>query len=503
MTDRTGSLPGPADKPALRCGGRTLTYGQLSERAARCATAIMTRGAGPGDRVAVMLPNGVEFFEFCLGAAAAGCRVVPINWHLRSEEVSWLLRDSGAKVLCVHSSLAETARAAVGADPGTSLLVVGGGGAEDFDRAVTSAAPAPGDWAWPEYVYYTSGTTGRPRGVERPAAPAGGGQVHAALAAMWGITADDVWLACSPLYHAANGYAFTTMSVGGTVVVLERWDARAWLALLQRDRVTACFMVPAHFIRLLEVPEEERAAYDLSSLRLVLHAAAPCPVPVKWQILEALPSAEVWEFYGATEGGATRISPDEWRARPGSVGRPWPGVEIRVLDDSGRPCAPGVTGTIYVRPAGGGRFHYRNDPDKTDRAWREDAFTVGDMGHVDGDGYLYITDRASDMVLRGGVNIYPAEIEAVLHRHRLVVDCAVFGVPDERSGEELKALVEVRGPLEPESLTEFLSRSLADFKIPRSIEIVDTLPRDPTGKVVKRRLRERYWTGTRNAVVTE
>ena len=492
-----------SEKPALIFGERVLTHAELGRRAARCHAVIAGAGGGPDQKVAAMLPNGIEFFEFSLGAARAGCSIVPINWHLKSDEVSWLLRDSGARVLAVQERFSETARQALGDDAPTVMLVVGGSGPDGYEAALEAAGTAEdesGAPAWPEYVYYTSGTTGRPRGVERDRPAADSSQIHAGLAAMWGITGDDVWLACSPLYHAANAYSFTTLSQGGTVVVQERWDAREWLALVERHRVTACFMVPAHFIRLLEVPADERARYDLSSLRLVLHAAAPCPVPVKWQVLDALPSTQIWEFYGATEGGATRISSDEWRQHPGSVGRPWPGVEIRILDDDGRPCPPARPGLIYVRPAGDSRFRYRNDPDKTDGAWRDGAFTVGDVGYVDDEGYLYITDRASDMVIRGGVNIYPAEIEAALHGHPLVVDCAVFGVPDERSGEELKALVETRQPVEVAELAEFLRANLADYKVPRYIEIVDTLPRDPTGKVLKRRLRDAHWQDARNAV---
>ncbi|HEV2368222.1 MAG TPA: AMP-binding protein, partial [Acidimicrobiales bacterium] len=486
------SLPGPEGKPALLLGERTLTFGALADRAARARAVIEGTGMGPDDRVAVMLPNGVEFFEFGLGAGAAGCSVVPVNWHLKEDEVAWLIGDSQARILVVQDGLAATARAAVaGAGADTRVLVVGEDGPDGYEGAMAGATPAPLEWRPPDYVYYTSGTTGRPRGVERAGPPPDAARVHAGLAAMWGITGDDVWMACSPLYHAANAYSYTSLSQGATVVVLERWDARRWMELVGRHRVTACFMVPSHFIRVLEVPPEERAGFDLSSLRLVLHAAAPCPERVKWQILDALPGAEVWEFYGATEGGATRISADDWRKHPGSVGRPWPGTEIRILDEAGHPCPAGETGLIYIRPSGGSRFRYRHDPDKTEGAWRDDAFTVGDIGHLDGDGYLYLTDRASDMVIRGGVNIYPAEIEAVLHRHPLVVDCAVVGVPDERLGEELRALVETRVPVSAEELADHCRRHLADFKVPRYVELVDLLPRDPSGKVVKRQLRER------------
>jgi long-chain acyl-CoA synthetase len=227
-------------------------------------------------------------------------------------------------------------------------------------------------------------------------------------------------------------------------------------------------------------------------LRLICHGAAPCPVDVKRRIMEALAPCEIWELYGASEGGATRISPAEWLAHPGSVGRPWPGVEIRIIDrETGEWLGPGRTGLIYIRPAMGQRFEYRNDPEKTAAAWLEGAFTVGDVGHLDEDGYLYITDRASDMVIRGGVNIYPREIEEVLHRHPDVVDCAVFGVPDERMGEELRAVVELRPGTSTatDDLAAFVGEHLARFKVPRHWEVVPTLPRDPSGKILKRLLR--------------
>jgi long-chain acyl-CoA synthetase len=252
-------------------------------------------------------------------------------------------------------------------------------------------------------------------------------------------------------------------------------------------------MTPAHFIRILEVPEAERAQFDLSSLRLIVHGGAPCPVPVKRRIIDALPATEIWELYGASEGGATRISPQEWLQRPGTVGVPWPGVEVRILDAGGRALPPGEAGLVYVAPAGGARFHYHDDPDKTSQAWRDDAFTVGDIGYLDDDGYLFLTDRASDMVIRGGVNIYPREIEDVLHTHPAVVDCAVFGVPDDRYGEALKAVVELRSPASADDLRSHVAQTLADYKVPKHVEVVDELPRLPNGKVMKRMLREQAW----------
>jgi long-chain acyl-CoA synthetase len=259
---------------------------------------------------------------------------------------------------------------------------------------------------------------------------------------------------------------------------------------VSEHHVTISFMVPAHFIRLLELPEDAWRDADLSSLRVIVHGGAPCPVSVKERILDRLAPGEVWELYGASEGGATRISPDEWRARPGSVGLPWPGTTVRILDPEGAPLPAGETGLVYIAPAGDARFHYHDDADKTESAWRDGAFTVGDVGHLDEDGYLYLTDRASDMVIRGGVNVYPREIEDVLFRHPAVVDCAVFGVPDDRLGERLAAVVEVRDEVDPDALRAFCRDRLADFKVPATVEIVAELPRHPNGKVLKRLLRE-------------
>jgi long-chain acyl-CoA synthetase len=491
---------GDADKTALIFAGRSLTFGELGARSARVHGALAGLGLGADDRVAAMLPNGVEFFEVGLGAAGLGCSVVPVNWHLKQDELTWVVSDSEARLLVAHVDFADIARACIDELRECRLLLVGDDGPDAYGRAVDAAVPAAVTWSVPNYFYFTSGTTGRPRAVERETPTSSSGMLDA-LAAMWGFGRDDVYLGCSPLYHATNGYAYTTMFQGGTVVVLPRWDGRQWLRAVEEHGVTACFMVPAYFIRLLEIPAEEWSSFDLSSLRLILHAAAPCPIAVKRRILDRLADVDIWEFYGATEGGATRISGADWRTHPGSVGTPWPGVEICVLDDGGKEVEPGQDGRVFIRPPGGQRFKYHNDPEKTDGAWLGEAFTVGDIGHLDADGFLYITDRASDMVLRGGVNIYPAEIEAVLQRHPDVIDCAVFGVPDERLGEELQALVEVRRPTDVDELRAFCREHLADFKVPRYVEVVDALPRDPVGKIQKRRLREERWAGRGSAIV--
>jgi long-chain acyl-CoA synthetase len=526
------------DALAFVDGERALTYGEFGARVQRAASVLSGLGIGADDRVAIMLPNSIAFFEVWAAAAERGAAVVLVNWHLKRDELAYILRDSGAKLLVAHASVerrasaggnrnSNEASATQGDDVGERRASAGderwskeasatredddvvadvprlvvGGDPDEYEHALaaadlTNAAPLTAEvLAAP--VFYTSGTTGRPKGVVHGAFDgeraklAQQGQV-----ALWGWSSDDVYILSGPAYHAGpGGFVMSALFVGATVVVLPQWDARAWLRLVAAHRVTLSFMTPAHFIRLLEVPAEERSHHDLSSLRLIVHGGAPCPVPVKRRIIDALPGTAIWELYGASEGGATRISPEEWLGRPGSVGLPWPGVEVRILDDDGRRLGPGDTGLVYVAPAGGARFHYHDDPDKTEQAWADGAFTVGDVGHVDADGYLFLTDRASDMVISGGVNIYPREIEEVLYTHDAVVDCAVFGVPDDRSGEALKAVVELRTPVPPDALLAHVRAKLADFKVPRHVEVVDELPRHPNGKVMKRLLRERAWVG--------
>jgi long-chain acyl-CoA synthetase len=486
-------------KPAFVEGERVTTYGEFGDRAGRLARVLAALGAGSGDRVAIMLPNSTAFFETWAAAAELHASVVLVNWHLKRDELAYILDDSGAKVLVAHASLREVYEAAT-ASSGCALMVVGGE-PDEYERAI-AAVPAgevvpvrSAVLASP--VFYTSGTTGRPKGVIHGTFDAGRARLaQQGQIALWGWQPDDVYILSGPAYHAGpGGYVMSALFVGATSVVLPTWDAREWLRLVQRHHVTISFMTPAHFIRILEVPEAERRDFDLSSLRLIVHGGAPCPVPVKHRILDALAPAQIWELYGASEGGATRISPDEWRARPGSVGVPWPGTEVRVLDDDGAARAAGEPGLVYIRPAGGARFHYHDDDAKTSQAWRDDAFTVGDIGYLDADGYLFLTDRASDMVLRGGVNIYPREIEEVLYTHPAVVDCAVFGVPDERYGEALHAVVELRAPVDTDALRSHVQAALADYKVPNVFEVVDELPRNPNGKVMKRLLRERAWAG--------
>lgn len=476
-------------RPAMILGDVVRTYGELDGRARRLASVLAALGAGPGRPVATVLPNGFEIFEVAIAAGMVEAPFLPVNWHLRADELAYILADADASVVVGHHSIGnELAKALEGRSSGSLTVGV------DYEAAIESAEPlADADsGAGPMLMFYTSGTTARPKGVQHASSGDRSGLVRGleGQAALWSWTPDDVYVISGPAYHASHlGWALCALFVGATTVITEQFEARSFLAEVSRNRGTRSFMVPAHFIRILEIPEAERAAMDLSSFSLIVHAAAPCPVAVKFKMMEAFPQTEIHELYGASEGGATRISPDEWRTRPGSVGLPWPGVEIRILDENGEPVETGETGIIYIKPPGHSRFSYRNDKEATDRAWHDDAFTVGDIGHLDEEGYLTITDRVSDMVLWGGVNIAPREIEEVLFEHPSVVDCAVFGVPDQRDGERLKAMVQLRSDVDPEELAEFVGSRLARYKIPHQWEVVDELPRDQNGKVRKRLLR--------------
>jgi long-chain acyl-CoA synthetase len=341
------------------------------------------------------------------------------------------------------------------------------------------------------FMNYTSGTTGKPKGISRPLpVPAGEDMAPQPFTVLWGWRPDDVHLLCGPAYHTAPGnYALSHLHEGARVVVMPRFDADTCLQLMETERVTTSHMVPANFVRILEV---DWARYDRSSIRKILHAAAPCPVPVKRKILDVFPPGTVWEYFGMSEGFVSAISPEDWLAKPGSVGIPMDGITVKILDEAGSELPPGEVGYIYVSALSGFRFEYHNAADKNATTWRGDFYTVGDLGSLDEEGFLFIADRRVDLVIRGGVNIYPAEIEGVLAEHPEVVDSAVFGLPDEQMGQRVHALVEVRPRtrVNDEELLAFLAQRLAKFKLPRTIELVGELPREPSGKVLKRQLRD-------------
>ncbi len=495
VTEQAGERPDQVAliAPDSEGGVVSRTYRELDDRARRLAGVLLARGAGPDCPVASVIRNGLEPFEVATAAAMAGAPFLPLNWHLKASELAYLFEDAGVGVVVAHHDLADELPE-LGENRGLVLIGAPEGSADAYERLIAGATPDPAldSGAGPELVFYTSGTTARPKGV-----------VHAGMrdpdirhasfggqAQLWGWTSEDVYVMSGPCYHASHaGWGLTALYVGATTVLPARFDAARFLGAIDTHGGTRSFMVPAHFIRILEMTESERATYDVNTFSLVVHGGSPCPISVKRKMMEAFPATELHELYGASEGGATRISPQEWLAHPGSVGRPWPGVEVRILNDDGVATSPGEDGIIYIRPPSSLRFNYRNDSAATERAWRDGAFTVGDIGHLSEDGYLTITDRVSDMVLWGGVNIAPREIEEVLFDHPQVIDCAVFGIPDERDGEHLKAVVETRSPLSSEELGNHVRSRLADYKVPHIWEFTDELPRDPNGKVLKRLLR--------------
>ncbi len=500
------------DRPAVIMAGtgQVTTYRQLDERSNRLAHVLRAAGLGVGDHLALMMENSAELLEVTWAAQRSGLYYTALNSHLRRSEVQHILDDCGAVAFVVSARLGDVARE-LDLDRIRLRVAVGGAvdGFESYDEVLARGRAMPiGDEAEGREMLYSSGTTGVPKGVRKTLTPGPPGDPNSASVQIAmnigarGIGGDTVYLSPAPLYHSAPlVYCMATHRLGGTCVVMESFDAEPCLASIQRYRVTHAQFVPTMFTRMLRLPEEVRRSFDLSSLTWAVHAAAPCPVPVKQEMM-AWWGPIIHEYYAGTEDiGASQITPEEWLAHPGSVGRPLGEVHIVDSDDGEVPV--GETGTVYF--AGGRDFEYHNDPDKTARmrnarGWR----TLGDVGHVDADGYLYLTDRASDMVVSGGVNIYPREAELALAAHPQVADVAVFGVPDEEMGEALTAVVQPDDPSRPPDAADLLSwcrQRLAPYKCPRSVVFIDAMPRDPSGKLFKRVLRDPYWEGRGSRIV--
>jgi long-chain acyl-CoA synthetase len=491
------------DKPALIMGDAQLSYAALDARVNRLAHALRRAGVGVGGTVGAALHNGFEWYELLNAVGKLGAQLVPIGYRLKGPEIAYMMADSGARVLVAATDLAGEVDRALSEQTlaERALWVVGTArpwrGRAYEDVLADEAADAPRDGFTGggfNTMIYTSGTTGRPKGIERAQDPANAHRTLLGIANLWGFTADDVHLVAGPLYHTGpSSYGQVHLLVGATVVVMPHYDAAEALRLIARHRVSDSFMVPTHFSRILMLDPAVRQRHDLSSVKLIMHSAAPCPPHVKRGIMEVFPPATVTEFYGASEAGFSRITAEEWLRKPGSVGRCWPGAELRILAEDGRTLPAGEIGLIYVRSARMD-FSYRGAEDKTRQAFRDGFFTAGDLGYLDADGYLYIADRRTDLIISGGANIYPAEVEAVILQHPAVADAAVIGVPDAEMGKSVLAVVELRSGEQAtaEELIAFTRRDLAHYKCPRRIEFVAELPREPQGKVRKHALVARY-----------
>ncbi|MDO9298986.1 acyl-CoA synthetase [Bradyrhizobium sp.] len=495
-------------------GGRRRSHAEIADRADRIAGGLRKLGVGQGDSVCILMRNDIAFIEAAYAAMRLGAYAVPVNWHFKPEEIDYILRDSGTPVLIGHADMLHQLRDAIPA--GVTVLsvptppeILGNykidpdhlatpDFATDFEPWLQAQAPYDGPaLPQPQNMIYTSGTTGHPKGVRRNApTPAQSANAEAMRAMIYGLKPGARALLPGPLYHSApNSFGLRAGRLGGALVLMPRFDPEEFLALVQDQKVDTIFMVPTMFIRLMKLPEAVRAKYDMSSLRHIIHAAAPCPADVKRAMIEWW-GPVIYEFYGSTESGAvTFANSEDALKKPGTVGKIAPGAELRFVGDDGKILPQGEIGEIYSRIAGNPDFTYHNKPEKRTEIDLDGFITSGDVGYIDQDGYVFICDRKRDMVISGGVNIYPAEIEAALHAVPGVHDCAVFGIPDPEFGEALMAVVEPQPgvTLDVGSIRAQLRATLADYKVPKHVEIQQTLPREDSGKIFKRRLRDPYW----------
>jgi long-chain acyl-CoA synthetase len=502
------------DKPAIvmAASGETITYRALEERSNRFAQLLRAEGLAPGDRIALVVDNHPRFLELCVGAHRAGIVYTAISTRLTPDEAAYVIADCGARLLLASVATVALAAALTERTPAVrTRLMVGGTlpGWESYEKAVAAQPPvriadetAGGD------MLYSSGTTGRPKGVF---VPPEFGAIDATTPLLeicrthYGVGPDTVYLSPAPLYHAAPlRFNMAVLRLGGTCVIMEHFDALDYLACVERHRPTHTQLVPTMFVRMLKLPAELRARHDVSSLRFAIHAAAPCPIPVKREMIRWW-GPIIWEYYAGTEGnGMTLVRSQEWLEHEGTVGRAVVGT-LKICGEDGAELPAGETGVVYF--ADGRTFEYHGDPQKTAASRNAQGWTtLGDIGHVDTEGYLYLTDRKAHMIISGGVNVYPQEAENLLVTHPKVLDVAVIGVPDEEMGESVKAVVTPRDMAEagPELAAELIAwcrERLSPIKCPRSIDFEAELPRHPTGKLYKRLLRDRYWAGRASRII--
>jgi long-chain acyl-CoA synthetase len=502
------------DEPALVDEVGSWTWAELDVRLNRLVHALRGLDLGLGDTVALLGGNRHEWCEVAAACTATGMVVVPVNWHFSADEVGYILENSGAVALVADADFAEVAHEAA-EQAGVRVRIAFGGpieGFTDYDDLLASGSPEePEGLEAGATMFYTSGTTGRPKGVQSSAFAVGGdvGERLAGLELLMGlyqVPSNGVVLCNAPLYHAGPlAMCLVPWLVGSTLVLRRRWDAEETLRLIDEHGVTTYYAVPTHFTRLLKLPEEVRARFSGETLQWVIHTAAPCPPEVKRRMIEWW-GPVIRELYGASEGAGVGAFVDshDWLAHPGTVGKALPVCEILVIGEDGERLGPNETGQIYMRSLLGTDFSYLGDEDKTAAAHLEPGvFSFGDVGHLDDEGYLYLSDRKIDMIISGGVNIYPAEVEAVLATHPWVADVGVFGIPNDDFGEEVKAAVELVDGVDPEQAEADLRRlcreQLAGYMAPRSYDF-GPLPRTATGKLPKRQLRAPYWEGTGRSI---
>jgi long-chain acyl-CoA synthetase len=498
------------DKPAyiFPASGRTITYRELEDASNRGAQLLRSLGLKAGDHIALMMENHPAFFDICWAAQRAGLYYTAISYRLQEEEVAYIVGDCEAQVFITTAAQADLAKRLAGRfGEGVQGFMLDGtvDGFASWEEATAKQPAEPiADESEGQDMLYSSGTTGRPKGIKTPLTgePLGsGGSLLGLVTMLYAMDEHVRYLSPAPLYHAAPlRYNMAVTRLGGTSVIMEKFDPEQCLRLIEEYQITHGQFVPTMFVRMLKLPEDVRLKYDVSSIQVAIHAAAPCPVKVKQQMMDWW-GPVIHEYYAGTEGnGFCAASPEEWLAHPGTVGRPLMG-ELHICDDEGTELGPNETGTVYF--GGGGEFEYHNDPGKTEdtRHPQEKGWTtLGDMGYVDDDGFLHLTDRKTFMIISGGVNIYPQEVENLLITHPKVGDVAVFGVPNEDFGEEVKAVVQ---PAEWNEAGEALAAELiahcrehlSHVKCPRSVDFEHELPRHPTGKLYKRLLRDRYWEG--------
>lgn len=496
------------DKVAICMAGTgvQLTFAELDANADRVTRWLTSLGLAAGDGIALLLENHPATFELWWGARRAGLYYTPISVHSSKDEARYLLRDCGAKVLITSLQQAGVASDLIACLPSQSCFMADGvqEGFSSYERAVSAAGqnvPLPERPIGREF-FYSSGTTGLPKGIRRPLQPYAARfdvpALEGQLRAIFGFDDKTVYLAPSPLYHATARFIIRTVECGGTAIVMEKFDAECALQAISRFRVTHSHWVPTMLVRMLALPDPVRARHDLSSMRCAIHAAAPCPTHVKDRMIDWW-GLVVEEYYGGSENaGVTHIDSRDWLAHRGSVGRAIWG-QVHILGDDGQELKVGEVGMIYF--SGSGDFSYFNDPDKTAGAFSTQGWsTYGDMGYVDAEGYLYLSDRRVDLIISGGVNIYPAEVENVLSAHPLVEDVAVVAAPNEEFGQEVKAVVQVRTQVADtaalaQELIDFCRSRLSHHKCPRSVDFIQTLPRTENGKLLRRVLKEHYASG--------